>query len=46
MVGEAFAFEDRPDTTEDIGEVNTEAGGHSYGGGNPYRLAETAWKGQ
>lgn len=48
MVGEAFAFVDRPGTTEDIDEVNTgAAGGHSYGGGNPYKLAETAcWEGQ
>ena len=43
MGGEAFAFEDRPGTTEDTAEVNRDAvGGHSYGGGNPYRLAESA----
>lgn len=46
---EASAFvEDRPDTTEDIAEVNKEAaGGHSYEGGIPYTAAETAsWEGQ
>lgn len=45
---EASAFVgDKPDTTEDIAEVNKEAaGGHSYGG-IPYTAAETAsWEGQ
>ena len=45
---EASAFVgDKPDTTEDIAEVNkAAAGGHSYGG-IPYTAAETAsWEGQ